>query len=85
MCVMDDMIKMLSNGKGFRVTIRPGRRGCADAQDACDQYGFLILYQKGDQFRIDDPEEENIVCVDDLTYIEWIIDKAELLGDQMIG
>lgn len=71
-----DIIRRLEAGARLRVTIRPGQHGCADAQDACEEHGHLILYKHGDQYRVDDPDGENIVCVDDPGYIASIIDSV---------
>ena len=71
-----DIALSLSEGKRLRVTIRSGHLGCADAQDACDEFGYLLLYRHGEQYRIDDPEGENIVCVEDFNYIKSIIDSV---------
>ena len=71
-----DIALALSEGKRLRVIIRSGQLGCADAQDACGKFGYLILYKHGDQYRIDDPEGENIVCVEDFNYIASIIDSV---------
>lgn len=71
-----DLMSQLTAGARLRVTIRSGCLGCADAQDACEEFGYLILYKRGDQYRIDDSEDENIVCVDDPYYIESIIETA---------
>ena len=71
-----DIALALSEGKRFRVTIRSGHLGCADAQDTCEEHGFLMLYRQGEQYRIDDPEGENIICVEDFNYIASIIDSV---------
>ena len=71
-----DIALSLSEGKRLRVTIRSGHLGCAYAQDTCEEHGFLMLYRKGEQYRIDDPEGENIVCVEDFNYIASIIDSV---------
>ena len=75
-----NLMSQLTAGARLRVTIRSGCLGCADAQDACEGFGYLILYKRGDQYRIDDPEDENIVCVDNPYYIESIIETAEPLA-----
>lgn len=71
-----DIALTLSERKRLRVTIRSGQLGCADAQDACDEFGYLLLYKHGGQYRIDDPEGENIVRVEDFNYIASIIDSV---------
>ena len=76
---MNDIIAAIAEGKRLRVTIRGGQLGCSDAQDACDQYGYLILWKCGDQYRIDAPDGENIICVDDPLYIKSIIESASPL------
>lgn len=68
-----DMDKLLAEGKTLRVTIKTGNKGCSDAQDACDEYGYLLLRQKGDNFLIDTPDGENIVFVDMFAYIDFIV------------
>ena len=67
----------IDEGKEYKVTIRHGQLGCSDAQDACDEYGFLVLYKKGDNYKIDTPEGDNIIMVDDINYIEYIIAHME--------
>lgn len=67
----------IDEGKEYKVTIRHGQLGCSDAQDACDEYGFLVLYKKGDNYKIDTPEGDNIIMVDDINYIESIITHME--------
>lgn len=67
----------IDEGKEYKVTIRQGQLGCSDAQDACDEYGFLVLYKKGDNYKIDTPEGDNIIMVDDINYIESIIAHIE--------
>ena len=71
-----DIALALSEGKRLRVTIRSGHLGCADAQDACGEFGYLVLCRHGEQYRIDAPEGENIVCVEDFNYIASIIDSV---------
>ena len=71
-----DIIRELHQGTIFKITIRQGRLGCADAQDACDEFGYLLLSQRGDNYCIDDPNGENLVCVADSSYIESIIATA---------
>lgn len=71
-----DIALSLSEGKRLRVTIRSGHLGCADAQDACDEFGYLLLYRQGEQYRMDAPEGENIVCVEDFNFIASIIDSV---------
>ena len=68
-----DIALALSEGKRLRVIIRSGQLGCAYAQDTCDEFGYLLLYRHGEQYRIDDPEGENIICVEDFNYIASII------------
>ena len=68
-----DIALTLSERKRLHVTIRSGHLGCADTQDACDEFGYLLLYRHGEQYRIDDPEGENIICVEDFNYIASII------------
>ena len=47
-----------------------------DAQDACREFGYLLLYKSGDNYRLDTPlpDDENIVCVDNERYILGIVD-----------
>ena len=71
-----DIALTLSERKRLRVTIRSGQLGCADAQDTCDEFGYLLLYRHGEQYRIDDPQGENIICVEDFNYIKSIIDSV---------
>ena len=59
-------------GKTYKVGIKSGRLGCSDAQDAFVKYGYLLLYKSGDNYKIDTPDGENIICVDNLSYIEEI-------------
>ena len=68
--------EMLDTGKKIKVTIRRGQLGCADAQDACREFGYLLLYKSGDNYRLDTPlpDDENIVCVDNEQYILGIVD-----------
>lgn len=73
--------ELLETGKRIKVTIRSGQLGCADAQDACHEYGFLFLRKTtcGD-YTLDTPDQddpENIVCVDDESYILDIVDSFE--------
>ena len=75
--------ELLETGKRIKVTIRSGHLGCADAQDACHEYGFLILRKTahGD-YVLDTPNQddpENIVCVDDEAYILDVIDSFEAM------
>ena len=71
-----DIALTLSERKRLRVTIRSGQLSCADAQDTCDEFGYLLLYRHGDQYRNDDPDGKNIVCVEDFNYIVSIIDSV---------
>lgn len=59
-------------GKTYKVGIKSGRLGCSDAQDAFEEYGYLLLYKSGNNYKIDTPDGENIICVDNLSYIEEI-------------
>ncbi len=70
---------LLSEGHDLRVTIRSGWLGCADAQNACAEYGYLLLHQRGDSYLIDTPDDENIVFVDSLDYIKLIVATWEVL------
>ena len=70
---------LLSEGRTLRITIRDGRLGCADAQDACAEYGHLLLHKRGDNYLIDTPDDENIVFVDSLDYIKLIVATWEVL------
>lgn len=63
---------VVDSNKSYKVGIRDGKLGCSDAQDAFKEYGYLLLYKKNDNYRIDTPEGENIICVDDLGYIEEV-------------
>lgn len=56
----------------YKVGIRDGCLGCSDAQDAFAEYGYLILYKKGNNYYINTPEGENIVTVDDVNYVDEI-------------
>ena len=73
--------EMLNAGEKIKVTIRKGQLGCADAQDACHEFGYLLLYKCGDSYRLDTPEpdDENIVCVDDERYILDIVETYEAM------
>ena len=73
---LDKMKEFLNLGKVLKVIIKDGRLGCSDAQDACEQYGYLLLQKRGDNFFIDTPDEdkENIMCVDSMDYISLIVD-----------
>lgn len=63
---------IISEGKTYKVGIKSGRLGCSDAQDAFVEHGYLLLYKSGNNYKIDTPEGDNIVCVDDFGYIEEI-------------
>ena len=72
------MEELLAEGKTLKVTIKGGSIGCSDAQDACDEYGYLLLRQEGDNFLIDTPDGENIVFVDMFGYIDFIVASYEV-------
>lgn len=63
---------IINEGKTYKVGIRNGRLGCSDAQDTFAEHGYLLLYKSGSNYKIDTPDGENIICVDDLSYIEEI-------------
>ncbi len=72
---------LLEEGKRIKVTIRAGQLGCADAQDACHEFGCLILRKTAHaDYVLDTPDQadpENIICVDDESYILDIVDSFE--------
>ena len=77
------MKNYLDQGRILKVTIKSGNIGCSDAQDACDQYGYLLLQKKGLNYFIDTPDDEdseNIVCVDSMDYIKLIVDSWGVLA-----
>ena len=71
------MEELLNQGLTLKVTIGRGAMGCSDAQDACYEYGYLLLRKCGDNYLIDTPDDDNIVCVDDYAYIAMIVDTWE--------
>ena len=71
----------LCNGSKFKVTIRDGRLGCSDLQDACREQGFLVLKQLNDNYMIYDCEEfESLCCTDDFSYICMIIKTVDIIN-----
>ncbi|MBQ9346902.1 MAG: hypothetical protein IJT94_06100 [Oscillibacter sp.] len=73
----------LNQGRTLQITIKRGSLGCSDAQDACDEHGFLLLYKRGDNYLIDTPDGENIVFVDSLEYVQMIVAAWGLGGIQL--
>lgn len=63
---------LLEEGVHYKVGIRRGSYGCSDAQDAFEEYGYLILYREGNNYYIDTPDGDNVVAVDDADYVDMI-------------
>lgn len=63
----------LDNGNKLKIKVKQGNLGCSDVQDACNDDGYVILYKKCDNYMIDTVDDENILCVDDFSYIEELV------------
>lgn len=79
---LSEMFFRLNQGEILKVILKENQFGCLDAQDICHKQGYVELYKKGEYFRIDNQEGENILCVDDKEYIGSIIDKV--IGGKII-
>lgn len=73
---ISELLGGLQAGKQYLVTVKDGNIGCSDVQDACAVSGFVVLYKKKEYFYIDTvdvDDAENLLCVDDPTYIANIV------------
>lgn len=70
-----DMFFRLNQGETLKVILKKDQLDFTDTQ-------YVELYKKGDYYRIDNKDGENILCVDDKDYIKSIV--SEVIGGSII-
>lgn len=70
---MQNMFERLNNGEILKVSINDGDLGCADVQDAFEEFGFVYLRQTEQGDFCIDTDDENLLFVEDRNYISMIV------------